>query len=280
MLKQYKKRLFFVIFLQVFYMFLPLAYAGKLAIVIDDIGYKTKEDSEILALPKAVSVAIIPVAPYAKTRAFEAYSQKRDILIHLPMEPKSKQAIEPGGINIGDSEEKIRERIAIAREQVPYALGLNNHMGSGATSDKLTMQRLMKVLKENQLFFLDSKTIGSSVAAKTAREFGVKALERHIFLDDSDSIVDIQKQFSAAVMYAQKNGVAIMIGHPRKNSISILKQNLVRLPKDIELVGISTLWRNEKVASEKPFIMLFEQEPAVTSIPPYDSIPLLRGIPK
>ena len=39
---------------------------GKLAIVIDDIGYHPKEDAEVLAMPKEVSVAIIPAAPYAK----------------------------------------------------------------------------------------------------------------------------------------------------------------------------------------------------------------------
>ncbi|MDD0823040.1 divergent polysaccharide deacetylase family protein [Mannheimia sp. AT1] len=280
MVKKICKRLFLLIFLQIFLLFSPLVYAGKLAIVIDDIGYKVKDDNDIFALPKEVSVAIIPVAPYAKTRAAEAYSQKRDILIHLPMEPKSKQPIEAGGIKIGDNEEKIRKLIEVARGQVPYAIGLNNHMGSGATSDSFTMLNLMKVLKENGLFFLDSKTIGSSVAAKTARQLGVNALERNIFLDDSDRLEDVQRQFASAITYARRNGVAIVIGHPRKNTISVLKQQLAQLPKDIELVGIGALWRNEKVVPEKPFIMLFEQEPALTSVPPYESIPLLRGIPK
>ena len=41
---------------------------GKLAIVIDDIGYHPKEDAEVLAMPKEISVAIIPAAPYAKIR--------------------------------------------------------------------------------------------------------------------------------------------------------------------------------------------------------------------
>ncbi|HGO5814319.1 TPA: divergent polysaccharide deacetylase family protein [Mannheimia haemolytica] len=280
MWNQLYKRLNFIIFLQIFLCFLPLAQAGKLAIVIDDVGYRAKEDAEILALAKEISVAIIPVAPYAKQRANDAYAQKRDILIHLPMEPKSKEPIEAGGIKIGDSEEKIQKLIETARGQVPYAIGLNNHMGSGATSDRATMQHLMKVLKENTLFFLDSKTIGSSVAAKTARQFGINALERDIFLDDSDLLSDVEKQFTQAIQHARKNGVAVVIGHPRKNTISVLKQHLKKLPQDIELVGVSSLWRNEKVVPEKPFIMLFEQEPALTSVPPYDSTPLLRGIPK
>ncbi|QLB44888.1 divergent polysaccharide deacetylase family protein [Mannheimia pernigra] len=279
MLKQIYKRLNFKNFLQIFLLFSPLAQAAKLAIVIDDVGYRVKGDLEILSLPKEVSVAIIPAAPYAEERATDAYAQKRDILIHLPMEPKSKKFIEVG-VKIGDSEEKIRKLVESARSRVPYAIGLNNHMGSGATSDLATMQHLMNVLKENALFFLDSKTIGSSVAAKTAREFGVKTLERDIFLDDSDLLSDVQKQFALAIQYARKNGVAVVIGHPRKNTISVLKQNLAQLPKDIELIGVGALWRNEKVVPEKTFIMIFEQEPALTSVPPYESVPLLRGIPK
>ncbi|HDL5731533.1 TPA: divergent polysaccharide deacetylase family protein [Mannheimia haemolytica] len=280
MFKQINKRLNFNIFLQMFVLFTPLVQAAQMAIVIDDVGYRIKEDREILALPKAVSVAIIPVAPYATERAKDAYNQKRDILIHLPMEPKSKQPIEEGGIHIGDNEEKIRKLIHTSRGQVPYAIGLNNHMGSGATSDSATMQHLLKVLKENTLFFLDSKTIGSSVAAKTARQFGINTLERDIFLDDSDLLADVQKQFAHAINHARKNGVAVVIGHPRKNTISVLKQNLAQLPQDIELVSVGNLWRNEKIVPDKPFIMLFEQEPALSSVPPYDSIPLLRGIPK
>lgn len=280
MAKQINKRLFFAVFLQIFLFFSPLAEAAKLAIVIDDIGYRAKEDSEIYAMPKEISVAIIPAAPYATERANEAYQQKRDILIHLPMQPKSNDQIEAGGIKIGDGEEKIRKLIDSSRGQVPYAIGLNNHMGSGATSDRQTMLHLMTVLKEQQLFFLDSKTIGSSVAAKTARQAGISTLERDIFLDDSDEFADVQRQFLLAVEHAKKHGVAVVIGHPRKNTVSVLKKQLAQLPKEIELVGVGTLWRNEKVTPEKPFIMHFEYEPALTSVPPYESIPLLRGIPK
>ena len=67
---------------------------GKLAIVIDDIGYHPKEDAEVLAMPKEISVAIIPAAPYAKIRNQEAKAQNHDILIHMPMHPFSNIKIE------------------------------------------------------------------------------------------------------------------------------------------------------------------------------------------
>ena len=74
---------------------------GKLAIVIDDIGYHPKEDAEVLAMPKEISVAIIPAAPYAKIRNQEAKAQNHDILIHMPMQPVSNIKIEEGGLTLG-----------------------------------------------------------------------------------------------------------------------------------------------------------------------------------
>lgn len=52
-----------------------------------------------------------------------------------------------------------------------------------------------------------------------------------------------------AIQYAGKHGVAIVIGHPRKNTVAVLKAGLGNLPKDIQLVGIGSLWRNEKSGS-------------------------------
>ncbi|WGE51737.1 divergent polysaccharide deacetylase family protein [Actinobacillus equuli subsp. haemolyticus] len=274
------KRSILAIFLQSLLLIAPLAYAGKLAIVIDDIGYRVKEDNAIYALPKEVSVAIIPVAPYATARAKKAYEQKRDVLIHLPMQPKNKQQpIESGALMIGASEAKVAQLIQAARNQVPYAIGLNNHMGSGATADRTTMSHLMKVIAQQQLFFLDSKT-GPSVAAKVAREYGVKALERNLFLDDSDALSDVQRQFNAAIEYARKHGSAILIGHPRKNSVAVLEQGIANLPQDIQLVSMGSLWRNEAVVPASTLIMVFDNPPAPTSIAPFNAVPLLRGIPK
>ncbi|AIZ79163.1 divergent polysaccharide deacetylase family protein [Actinobacillus equuli] len=274
------KRSTLAIFLQgLLFITLP-AQAGKLAIVIDDIGYRMKEDNAIYALPKEVSVAIIPVAPYATARAKKAYEQKRDVLIHLPMQPQNKQQpIESGALMIGTSEAKVSQLIQAARNQVPYAIGLNNHMGSGATADRTTMSHLMKVMAQQQLFFLDSKT-GPSVAAKVAKEFGVKALERNLFLDDSDLLSDVQRQFDTAIEYARKHGSAILIGHPRKNSVAVLEQGIANLPQDIQLVSMGSLWRNEAVVPASTLIMVFDNPPAPTSIAPFNAVPLLRGIPK
>ena len=253
---------------------------SKLAIVIDDMGYHPKEDAAILAMPREISVAIIPAAPHAKARNQEAKNQGRDILIHMPMQPISPIKIEDGGLHLGMSADQVANRVQTAKNIVSYAIGMNNHMGSAATADSTLMTDLMIALHAQHLFFLDSRTIGRSVAGKIAKEQGVRALDRNIFLDDSNELGDVQRQFNAAIQYARKHGTAIAIGHPRKNTIAVLQQGLQHLPPDIQLVGMGSLWRNEQIIPPKPFILLFNDIPAPTSIAPYEPIPMLRGVPK
>ena len=269
----------FIIFSNALYTSISLAQ-NKLAIVIDDVGYHLKEDATIFAMPREISVAIIPAAPHARARNQEAKSQGRDILIHMPMQPMRAVKIEDGGLHLGMSATQVNNRVNTAKNIVNYAIGMNNHMGSAATADPQLMTYLMTALQERHLFFLDSRTIGKSVAGKIAKEQGVRSLDRHIFLDDSNELADVQHQFQVAIQYARKHGTAIAIGHPRPNTIAVLQAGLNNLPADIQLVGMGNLWRNEKVIPPKPFILLFTEMPAPTSMEPFEPVGLLRGIPK
>ncbi|HHF6614853.1 TPA: divergent polysaccharide deacetylase family protein [Haemophilus influenzae] len=269
----------FIVFSTALYTSFSFAQS-KLAIVIDDVGYHLKEDAAIFAMPREISVAIIPAAPYARARNQEAKSQGRDILIHMPMQPVSAVKIEDGGLHLGMSEAQVNDRVNTAKNIVRDAIGMNNHMGSAATADPQLMTYLMTALQEKHLFFLDSRTIGKSVAGKIAKEQGVRSLDRHIFLDDSNEFADVQRQFKAAIHYARKHGSAIAIGHPRQNTIAVLQAGLRNLPEDIQLVGMGNLWRNEKVIPPKPFILLFTEMPAPTSMEPFEPVGLLRGVPK
>ncbi|CWW91305.1 TPA: divergent polysaccharide deacetylase family protein [Haemophilus influenzae] len=269
----------FIVFSTALYTSFSFAQS-KLAIVIDDVGYHSKEDAAIFAMPREISVAIIPAAPYARARNQEAKSQGRDILIHMPMQPISAIKIEDGGLHLGMSAAQVNDRVNTAKNIVRDAIGMNNHMGSAATADPQLMTYLMTALQEKHLFFLDSRTIGKSVAGKIAKEQGVRSLDRHIFLDDSNEFADVQRQFQTAIHYARKHGTAIVIGHPRPNTIAVLQAGLRNLPEDIQLVGMGNLWRNEKVIPPKPFILLFSEMSAPTSIEPFEPVGLLRGVPK
>lgn len=133
---------------------------------------------------------------------------------------------------------------------------MNNHMGSAATANMVLMQHLMQQLAKMKLFFLDSRTTADTVTFQVAKQQGVPILARNIFLDDSNEYADIQYQFQQAIKYAQQYGTAIVIGHPRKNTLKVLQQELKNLPTNIKLTKISELWQQQTIPA-KPFNLFF-----------------------
>jgi polysaccharide deacetylase 2 family uncharacterized protein YibQ len=230
------------------------AQAGKLSIVIDDVGYRPHEENAILQMPTAISVAVLPNAPHAHLMATKAHSQGREVLIHMPMAPLSKQPLERDTLQPSMSSEEIQRIIRNAVNNVPYAVGMNNHMGSAMTSSLPGMEKVMQALESYHLYFLDSMTIGNSQASRAAIGTGVKVIKRRVFLDDTANEADIRKQFNRAVELARRNGSAIAIGHPRPATVKVLRQMLPTLPSDIVLVKPSTLLNEPQHGSGSGYI--------------------------
>lgn len=156
-------------------------YAGKLAIVIDDFGYRPHYENQVLAMPSAISVAVLPNAPHAHEMATKAHNGGHQVLIHLPMAPLSKQPLEKDTLRPDMSSDEIDRIIRDAYNKVPYAVGLNNHMGSAMTSSLYGMLKVMQALERYNLYFLDSMTIGNSQAMRAAQGTGVKVIKRKVF---------------------------------------------------------------------------------------------------
>ncbi|MGP1931157.1 MAG: divergent polysaccharide deacetylase family protein [Arsenophonus sp. ET-YP4-MAG3] len=219
--------------------------ASKLAIVIDDIGYRKKEDNQILDLPVAISIAILPNSSHGKEMAEKAFQQGREVLIHMPMKPISHQPLEKNTLTPEMSVTEIEKNIITAIEQVPHAKGMNNHMGSAITANLTVMLNIMRIISHYDLYFLDSVTISNTKVNEAAKVFTLPTLRRNIFLDDIKTKTQIRKQFIYAISFARKNGSSIVIAHPYFTTIDILQQILFELPTDIELVAISTLLNNK-----------------------------------
>lgn len=228
------------------------AHAGKLAIVIDDFGYRPAQENQVLQMPKSISVAVLPNAPRAKEMATKAHQLGHEVLIHLPMLPLSKQPLEKDTLRPDMSDEEIKQIIQDAVVKVPYAVGLNNHMGSAMTSSLSGMQKVMQVLDHYNFYFLDSMTIGNSQATHAAVGTSVKVLKRRVFLDDTQNEADIRIQFTRAVRLAQRDGYAIAIGHPHPTTVKVLLQMLPTLPADITLVRPSQLLNEPQIINSHP----------------------------
>ncbi|WP_039057932.1 divergent polysaccharide deacetylase family protein [Enterobacter sp. Bisph1] len=226
--------------------------AGKLAIVIDDFGYRPQTENQVLAMPPAVSVAVLPNATHAREMATKAHNSGHEVLIHLPMAPLSKQPLEKDTLRPDMSSNEIERIISDAVSKVPFAVGLNNHMGSAMTSSLFGMQKVMQALDRYNLYFLDSMTIGNSQALRASTGTGVKVIKRKVFLDDTQNEGDIRRQFDRAVQLARRNGSAIAIGHPHPATVRVLQQALNNLPADITLVRPSELLNEPQVDTSTP----------------------------
>lgn len=222
-------------------LFVCQVQAAKLSILIDDFGYRQHEENQVLQMPKAVSVAIFPNAPDSQMMMNKAHQQGREILIHLPMAPLSKQPLEKDTLTPSMSAAEVKRIVDQAISNIPYAIGINNHMGSAMTSSLTGMENVMQAMNAHNLFFLDSMTIGNTQSVKAAQGTRVKVIKRNVFLDDVQNEAEIRHQFERAIALARKNGYAIAIGHPHPTTVKVLQQMLPNLPSDIVLVRPSDL---------------------------------------
>ncbi|MBI5287307.1 MAG: divergent polysaccharide deacetylase family protein [Deltaproteobacteria bacterium] len=216
----------------------------KVAIVIDDLGQDIKQLWKVLEIDVPVTVAVLPFLPHSKRVAEEANSMGREVILHLPMEPKDVDNNPPGSgaLFTGMTDDEMVAQVKKDLEAVPYVKGVNNHMGSKFTEDERRMKVVLEVVKEKGLYFLDSKTSGRSSAYRVARDMGIKAADRQVFLDNEQDVEYVKKQMGLLIEMAKDRGSAIAIGHPRPATLSALKEMVTVLKEaGVEIVPLSSL---------------------------------------
>ena len=227
------------------------AQPAQVAIIIDDIGYR-KSDAQALYLPGNISYAILPHTPYGKILALQAKANKNDVILHIPMEAKNGKKLGPGALTSVMNEMGIRESLTHAFDEIPFALGINNHMGSKLTELYQPMAWTMQFLRERNLMFIDSLTTGASQAEDVAISFGVPSLHRHVFLDNKLEHAYILSQFKQLMLDAKRYRSVVAIAHPHPETIRSLHKLLPLLKtNNIELVPISRLLNNKTAASNQ-----------------------------
>lgn len=207
---------------------------GTVAIIIDDMGRSTKQARALLAIDLPITFAVIPGFSQAKAVAQIAHDKGGEIMIHLPMQPHGypQKKIELNGLLISDTADQLVGKVKGYLQEVPYAVGANNHMGSQFTEDEDRMRTVLQVLKDRDLFFIDSRTSPQSVALQVARQIGLKAEGRQVFLDNVQDVAAIRAQLQQVVNVARKRGNAIAICHPYQTTIRALSDMMPQLQKE------------------------------------------------
>ncbi|MDO6692025.1 divergent polysaccharide deacetylase family protein [Aliiglaciecola sp. 3_MG-2023] len=223
-------------------------FAAEIALIIDDMG-NTKRDEAAFLLPKEVAFSILPLTHLSEEYSHKAAVQKRDVMLHIPMESLAGKPLGPGALIANMSAESIRLTLIQALATVPDAIGVNNHMGSKLTQLSLPMNVTMEFLAQQHLFFVDSRTTRYSKALKIAQQNGVLSARRNVFLDNDNHPAEIDVQFKRLIQLSQKDGYAVGIAHPYPQTIAYLQKNLPTLVKlDVQLVAISDLLHTQQLA--------------------------------
>lgn len=215
--------------------------AAKVAIVIDDIGYH-QIDYKLLALPYDLTFAVIPHTPHSNAVAKAISQKQRDVILHMPMESARRADLSKNALKVTMSRTQIEAKLQAAFADVPYAIGMNNHMGGYFTEQTDVMDWTLAYIAKRQLFFLDSKTTARSQAAVYAQKHQIPLLTRQVFLDNDRSYNALDKQFKLMIKLAKQHQQAIAIGHPYPETYAYLKKHLTDLAaQGIEVVKLSAL---------------------------------------
>ena len=222
----------------------------QLAIVVDDFGMRNnKVFDNFCSLNNNVTFAILPDQKFSKQVMNKAAETGHETMIHIPMEPISYPRNNPGpnAIYVHLSEKEIKRRMESYIKQFPLCVGANNHMGSFATTDEFVMRTVLQVLKEHELYFVDSRTSVSSIAYDVAREMMIPTCENKLFLDtprisEKTLALKIKKLGHLAI----DNKKILVITHcTSQKKYEFLKEFIEEIEKlDFELVPVSELFKS------------------------------------
>ena len=194
---------------------LPSPAQPRIALIIDDIGRTLYQARQFLDLRIPITFAILPRLHWTHTLAEDIHAQGHEIMLHQPMEPyETRIDPGPGALYVGDAMRKIDRIMEENISDVPFAKGVNNHMGSRFTSCEKEMNEVLQVIKSKDFFFVDSLTTNRSAAYSTAKKLEVSTARRHVFLDNRLEVSVILSQLQRLKDIAVKNKHAIGIGHP------------------------------------------------------------------
>ncbi|WP_133408247.1 divergent polysaccharide deacetylase family protein [Parashewanella tropica] len=216
-------------------------HAAQVAIIIDDVGYR-QSDKQVLQLPPQITLSFLPFTPLSHELSKQAYQQGHEIMLHLPMQALNGKAMGIGGINSDMNQRAINNILDKAIKDIPYAKGVNNHMGSFVTQLEQPMKWLMAELKQRNMFFVDSITTRYTKARSEADKAHVPNLRRTVFLDNDTSPQGLEHQFQHIIKLSKTHDHFIVIAHPHLETIEYLKENLGRLKHyNVQVIPVTQL---------------------------------------
>lgn len=215
-----------------------------IAIIIDDMGNTGRLGEELLHMKYPLTFSFLPFRPYTRQQAIEAHYLHKGVMLHMPMANMHHLPLGAAGLRPDMDKPTIETLVRRSLEDIPYVQGINNHEGSLLTQLRRPMGWVMDEVQKYPLYFVDSRTIASSVAAQVAQQHHIPNLSRDVFLDDELNSTAINRQFQRLIAIAKATGSAVAIGHPHPETVSFLLTHMQELDRQgIAVATVSGLWR-------------------------------------
>lgn len=242
------------------------AVQGRIGIIIDDFGYiRNRLTARFMGINEKLTFSVIPGHRYSQILADEAARSGHEVIIHMPMEPENYNGRDEEEFILlyGMEKDEALARIRRAFQELPHAVGMNNHEGSLATLDTVLLDVLAAALESRKMYFVDSYTTPDTRALDIMQAREVPSMGRHVFLDNVDDPDYIRRQLARLADKARSTGAAIGIGHvgtSHLNTLDVLAEEIPRLKdQGFEFVYISELLRYALARKKE---MALEQPPA------------------
>lgn len=215
----------------------------KVAIIIDDLGYDPYIAKKFVELEPKLTFSVIPHTPFQKKVAETIRINGGELMLHVPMEPNEYPEIDPGpGALLTSMEpDQLIAQLIINLDTISDIRGINGHMGSKLTASSEQMYQIFTILKQRNLYFVDSLTTPDSVCKPSATLLKVPFAQRDVFIDHFLEPEFMRKQVHRLIKTAKKNGEAIGIAHPHKVTLEIMKELMPEIKKQVDLVPASQL---------------------------------------
>ncbi|HEY9160591.1 MAG TPA: divergent polysaccharide deacetylase family protein [Desulfomonilia bacterium] len=213
---------------------------ARIAIIIDDMGLNLKAASRLAQIDRDLSFSVLPYTEKSKEVASYLHSRGCDVLVHVPMEGVPGKNPGRGAILSDMDKDEVLAVLEKDLNNIPYAIGASNHMGSKITQDRDKMTVIINELKRRDMFYIDSMTSPNSICLDVSKDAGEPFARRDVFLDNELNEVYITGQLDRLKRIAMKNGYAIGICHPHEETIAVLEKEIPRLrAHGIELEPVS-----------------------------------------
>ncbi len=211
------------------------------AIIIDDFGYNGIGTDEMLSLNVPITAAVIPFLEKSTADAKKVHDAGKEIIVHMSMDSHTgkKSWLGPKAITTDLSDEIITNTVLEALNEIQWAVGINNHMGSKATEDSRIMKDILSITSQKNLIFIDSVTTAKSVTSSVAKETGSSFFYRDVFLDSTQDQNKVQQNLIALGNIALKKGYAVGIGHVGPEGGKVTAAAIAKIAPELEKKGIT-----------------------------------------